>query len=186
MEAEKVRALLAISPGKLGEAAKQIEMPLPLAREMRVQALNLILGRCVLCEKYAPMGLCASCRRENRGKPILRTTRERVLRRLDPKAVLIRRACLTCTNEFTQTVDSVIRNLLNFGRPRISRNCRKCKKEKREMRALHNAELRKAKSNPKPVHSGHLPNNPFADSKMLADMRPNLCEKESPEKQLKK
>jgi len=183
MEAEKIQALLSVSPTKLEKVAERIEIPLPLAREMRVQALNLMLGKCVLCETPTPMGLCTSCRRNTGGKPILRTTREKILRKLDPKAVLIRRPCATCGNEFTQTVDAIIRNLLNFGRPHIAKSCRKCRGKKRKMSALDQPKERRKR---KPAGDGHIVNQPFAESEVLAQMRSNLQSQENPGNKAKK
>lgn len=118
MKPEMVETLLA--------EAEKVEIPLPIARILRSQALNLIQGKCVLCERMSEKGICSLCKELPQDRPILRTTRKRLLGRLNPKMVLIRRNCAICREEFHQTVGYALESLRVQGWFKPARNCRPC------------------------------------------------------------
>lgn len=189
MEAEKLRAILATPPSSLEKTAQRVEVPLPIAKQVRIQALNLMMGRCVLCAEIAPMGVCNACKKGDPnnyhlnfkkddvlgftkdGKPVLRVTRERFLRQLDPRGVLVRRECESCGNIFSQSVDSVVKNLLNYGRPYLAKLCKKCSLKKRKLKPLP---LEDKSTGSEECNPDVYEFKPFADSEVMKKMRQKL------------
>ncbi len=201
MEAEELRAILASPPDKLEKTALRIEVPLPVVKQLRIQALNLMMGRCVLCAEISPMGVCKACRKgapENHhsnfkrntvlgftreGKPVLRVTREGFLRQLDPGGVLTRRECEACGNIFSQSVNSVVKNLLNYGRPYLAKLCKRCSLKKRKLKALP---VHKEEPSSPGQNDGSYAVRPFADSVVLKEMRRTIGRRKTRQKWPKK
>jgi len=192
MEAEKLRAILASPPLKLEKTARRVNVPLPVAKQMRIQALNLVQGKCVLCSAPAYMGICVSCRggdpqnepanfRDDNllgftkdGKPVLRITRERFLRQVDPGGVLIRQYCPSCGHLFSQSVETVVKNLLNYGKPYIAKMCRGCNLKRKKMKALPPVQdSATLEEEPTPAYSF----KPFAESTVITEMRSKIGER---------
>jgi len=131
MEAERIRELLAAPSNQVAEAAQRVELPLPIARELRVQALNLIQGKCVLCGKPTPAGMCRVCKRKDVSKPVLRTTRAKLLKKLNPNDVILRTKCVVCDEPFEQTVAFALKMLEAFHRFDPAKTCPQCKRKKK-------------------------------------------------------
>lgn len=201
MEAEKLRAILASPPLKLEKTAQRINVPLPVAKQLRIQGMNLIMGKCVLCSAQAFMGICRDCRAgdplndpsnydENsvlgftkEGIPVLRVTRERFLRQIDPGGVLIRRDCESCGHLFSQSVETVVKNLLNFGRPYIAKMCRRCNLKRKRMKSSPPEVLDRKEEVPK---ASVYAFKPFAGSTVLEKLREELGGNRKSSKRAKK
>lgn len=169
MEAETVRELLATSKEGMAEVAERIELPLPIARELRVQALNLVQGKCVLCGKPTPAGMCGYCKRKTPSRPVLRTTRAKLLKKLNPNDVLLRSTCAVCNQPFDQTVGFALKMLEKFRRFDPAKTCPSCKHKKKPIKKEDVVSFR-----------------PFADSEVLKKMRPELKKKKRSRKRGKK
>ena len=153
----------------MAEVAERVELPLPIARELRGQALNLVQGKCVLCSKPTPAGMCGYCKRKSPDRPILRTTRTKLLKKLDPNDVLLRSVCLVCDKPFEQTVGFALKMLTTFRRFDPAKTCPSCKHKKKPVKAEDVSTFK-----------------PFADSKVLQEMRPTLKKKKGRRKRSKK
>lgn len=201
MEAEKLRAILASPPLKLEETARRINVSLPVAKQVRIQGMNLIMGKCVLCGGHAFMGICKACRGgdpENEpsnykdgnvlgfskdGKPVLRVTRERFLRQIDQGGVLIRRDCEACGHLFSQSVETVVKNLLNYGRPYVAKMCRRCNLQRKRMKKQPLLPEARTEIEKKPSMYAF---RPFAESETLEKLWSELARKGSHQKKAKK
>lgn len=173
MEAEAIRELLSSPSDKIKEVAEKVELPLPIAREMRVQALFIVLGKCVLCMSSTSKGLCATCKRLPISKPLLRTTRARLLKSLDPDSVLITRQCDICDNRFNEMVGEVLWKIKKFHRYDPAKTCRGCRSKKKRLSFENKSKQQKAKR-AEGNEKQPLLANPFKDSQMLQELRPTL------------
>jgi len=155
MEAEMVRELLSSSAGELANTAQRIELPLPIARELKGQALNLLTGKCVRCGKPSTNGMCSRCKKQAPDRPILRTTRERLLKKLNPNDILLRSQCTVCNKPFVQTVGFALKMLERFGRFDPAKACPDCRRKR---------------------------NRPLKENKVLTDLRSKLQKEKGPRK----
>lgn len=136
MEPQKVRALVSATPEKLEGVAKRMEVPLPVARDIRVQAMNLILGRCVLCGRATLAGMCRGCRRAAPQRRMLPWSSVGLLKLLDPSDQLIRQACDRCNKPFMLSAGYLLRRLLSGKTEDTKRTCNSCIEAEKEAKRL--------------------------------------------------
>jgi hypothetical protein len=122
MEAEKIRHLLTVQELDLDQAAREVQVTLPTACNIRIQALNLILGRCVLCGYQKTQGgICKRCSEKPPAQRLVEGTGRELLMKWSPVDQLIHRNCVKCRRPYTlsarylmtrlETGDTSIRNM---------------------------------------------------------------------------
>lgn len=128
MEPEKIRILLVAAPDKLDKEAKKLALPLPVARDIRVQAMNLILGRCVLCSKPTLVGMCASCRKNAPQRRRIPWHSISLLKMMKPSDQLLRQVCDGCGRTFMLSAGYLLRRLLSK-QENTKKTCNRCIQE---------------------------------------------------------
>jgi len=141
MEPEKIRTLLAATPERLEKVAKKMELPLPIARDIRVQAMNLILGKCVLCGKRTLAGMCGHCKKDAGHRRMIPWAPIKFLKLLDPSDQLLRQTCSSCGGPFMLSARFLLRNLLAKNPQKLKETCNTCVEKARE--AARKVELQK-------------------------------------------
>lgn len=186
-EPEKVRELLATPPDQMEEVAKRIEVPLPIARDLRMQAMNLLLGRCVLCEKTTMAGMCHHCRKRAPERRLVKLSRWRLLRNLKFRDPLLRRVCESCDRVFVLTVGYAIKMLSQTQNFTPAKTCLKCVRnsEAEQQRALAAQEAAKKKAEARKPGAPLL-HKPFAGHLELMKLHNALPQRQRQPKGLNK
>lgn len=141
MEPEKIRTLLAATPDRLEKVAKKMELPLPIARDIRVQAMNLVLGKCVLCGKKTLAGMCGHCKKDASHRRMIPWSSIKFLKMLEPSDQLLRQTCSSCGGTFMLSARYLLRKLLSKGPEKTKVTCNSCIEKAKE--AARKLELQK-------------------------------------------
>ena len=129
MEPEKIRVLLATPPDRFEKLAKKLELPLPVARDIRIQAMNLILGKCVLCGKYTLAGMCSHCERNAPQRRMIPWSSIKLLKMMDPSDQLLRQLCDKCGKPFMLSASYLLKKLLLKHPEDTKRTCGACQEK---------------------------------------------------------
>ena len=125
MEPEKIKTLLAVPEEQLDQAARKLHLPLPIAHSIRLQAMNLVLGKCCLCGRQTQLGVCKSCSKNPVTGRVVPWSGQELLLQLDPSDQLISRTCTACKRTFTLSAKYLLQQLqANDYRPK--KLCRFC------------------------------------------------------------
>jgi len=125
MEPEKIKALLSVPEEQLDQAARKLHLPLPVAQSIRLQAMNLVLGKCCLCGRQTQLGVCRSCSKNPVTGRVVPWSGQELLSQLDPSDQLLSRTCTSCKRTFTLSAKYLLQQLqANDYRPK--RLCRFC------------------------------------------------------------
>jgi len=127
------------------KAAKRFELPLPVARDIRVQAMNLILGRCVLCRKYTLAGMCAHCRKTALHRRRIPWSGIKLLTMLNPSDQLLRQVCNQCRRPFMLSAGYLLRKLLSRNSEDTKNTCNRCLEEEKEAKKRKLEEVERQK-----------------------------------------
>lgn len=180
MEAEKIRTLLAAE--KIEKVAKQLELPLPTARDIRVQAMNLVLGRCVLCGKSTLAGMCGYCKKNASHRRMIPWSPVKLLKQLKPSDQILRRQCESCGHTFMLSAKYLLRRL--FSGEELKSSCNSCVEKEQEALRRKEQELEEAKRREFIAaleharaleRDPHLFYQPFAGSEKLKRIRETLA-----------
>lgn len=211
MEPENIRALLEATPDRLEKVARKLELPLPIARDIRVQAMNLVLGKCVLCGKRTLAGMCGHCKRDASHRRMIPWSSIKFLKKLNPSDQLLRQTCSSCNGPFMLSARYLLRKLLSNEVQKLKEVCNTCVEKEREaawrLELQKQADLRKAQAAEKrkaheahrkakeakgqtrpqePRKEAHKPAtcfySPFRDNPVLEGLRKELPRKPTPKK----
>lgn len=203
MELEKIRTLLATPAEKLEQVAKKLELPLPVARDIRVQAMNLVLGKCALCGKPTMVGMCSHCKKSAPHRRRIPWSSVKLLKMMKPSDQLLRQLCDRCRKPFMLSAKYLLRKLLLRRSEDTKRTCASCvEKEKAAAQKLKTQEIvekrrqrlqtlreiveRRRKEQEKRIQekreaetrsnkkSSSLSHRPFADSKAIVELQKSL------------
>lgn len=174
MEPEKIRTLLAATPDRLEKVAKKMELPLPIARDIRVQAMNLVLGKCVLCGKKTLAGMCGHCKKDAGHRRMIPWSSIKFLKMLEPSDQLIRQTCSSCGGTFMLSARYLLRKLLAKSPAKAKETCNSCVEKAKE--AARKLELQKWEEERRLMveRAPHLFHNPFAGNTELEKLRKEL------------
>jgi Zn-finger protein len=94
--------------------------------------MNLVLGRCVLCEKPTLAGMCAHCRKNAPQRRMIPWPSLKLLKMLDPSDQLLRQDCDRCHKPFMLSAGYLLRKLLSKRAEAPKRTCKACVERDKE------------------------------------------------------
>lgn len=149
MEPGKIRILLAAPEEKLDQAARRLQLPLPVAQKVRLQAMNLVLGKCALCGDQTPLGMCKGCFKNHAASRLVWWSGRELLTKLNPNDQLLSRTCASCKRSFTLHVNYLLQQFESGGR-KLKKHCRYCSEKENSVRKPAPAVVPKAKKEVQP------------------------------------
>jgi hypothetical protein len=130
MEPEKIRVLLMIPEEQLDQAARKFNLLLPVAHSIRLQAMNLVLGKCCLCGYRTQLGVCESCSQSPATGRLVPWSGQELLTKLNTTDHLLSRTCASCQRVFQLNVGYLLHRL-RTNSSKTKRFCNTCTEDYR-------------------------------------------------------